>query len=97
MAAVDAAAEDVEQGHHVTLILDHKIERVAGSKDKGYALPRVELLELTSLSLESEPLFRLLLYGQLRLLKECFAVRLCTQCLLILQFAHERRFVPFKG
>ena len=31
LAAVDAATEDVEQGHHVTLILDHKIERVAGS------------------------------------------------------------------
>ena len=31
LAAVDAATEDVEQGHHVALILDHKIERVAGS------------------------------------------------------------------
>ena len=68
LTAVDAATEDVEQGHHVTLVLDDEIKRVAGSQDKGYALPRVELLELTSLSLESEPLFRLLLYGQFGLL-----------------------------
>ena len=43
IAAVDAAAENVEDGHHVTFIFNYKIERMTGGSDQRDTLPRVKL------------------------------------------------------